>query len=294
MRRALPLLLTLVPLAAVTAAGRLSSPEVAVIAHRGASFEAPEHTFAAWDLALAQGADWIEQDLQLTKDGVLVVLHDDSLDRTARGPAEVCSGLVRERTWAELRACEVGTWFADSFPARARPSHARERIPSLEQVLSRYASRADVRFYIETKRPDQAPGMEEALLAVLRRHRLAGPGADTGRVIVQSFSFASLERLHRLDPAIPLVALIDDPIAPDSLEGALGRVAAIAKGIGPARRIVGARMVAAAHAAGLSVHPYTVNDPAVMRHLVGLGVDGMFTDRPALLRDVIRDVTGGR
>ncbi len=294
MRRAGLLLLTLALLAAFTAAGRLSSPDVVVIAHRGASFEAPEHTFAAWDLALGQGADWIEQDLQLTKDGVLVVLHDDSLDRTARGPAGACRGLARERTWAQIQRCEVGSWFADSFPARRGPSYAGERIPSLEQVLSRYASRANVRFYIETKSPDEAPGMEEALLAVLRRHRLAGPGADTGRVIVQSFSFASLERMHRLDPAVPLVALIDDPIAPDSLEPTLRRIAAIAKGIGPARRIVSARMVAAAHAAGLSVHPYTVNDPAVMRRLIGLGVDGMFTDRPALLRDVIRDVTGGR
>jgi glycerophosphoryl diester phosphodiesterase len=293
-RRTRLLLLTLFSLAASTAAGRLSSPDVVVIAHRGASFEAPEHTFAAWDLALGQGADWIEQDLQLTKDGVLVVLHDDSLDRTAKGPAVHCTGHVREKTWAELQRCEVGSWFADSFPVRARPSYAGERIPSLEQVLSRYAARADVRFYIETKSPDEAPGMEKALLAALRRHRLAGPGADTGRVIVQSFSFASLERMYSLDPAVPLVALIDDPIAPDSLEPTLRRIAAIAKGIGPARRIVSARMVGAAHAAGLFVHPYTVNDPAVMRHLLGLGVDGMFTDRPALLRDVIRDVIAGR
>ncbi len=287
MRLAPILLLFVVALAGFTANGASVRREVAVIAHRGASFEAPEHTFAAWDLALEQGADWIEQDLQLTRDGVLVVLHDDSLERTARGPAGSCSGLVRERTWAELQQCEVGTWFADSFPARARSGYAEERIPSLEQVLDRYAARRGVRFYIETKSSDEAPGMEDALLALLGRHRLAGPGADTGRVMVQSFSFASLERMHRLDPAVRLVALIDDPVAPDSLEATMRRIARIARGVGPSRRIISARMVAAAHAAGLVVHPYTANDATLMRYLIGLGVDGIFTDRPALLRDVI-------
>jgi len=272
--RILPLLLT----------GCIAA-DVQVIAHRGASWDAPEHTFAAWDLALAQGADWIEQDLQMTRDGQLVVLHDDSLDRTARGPVADCSGLVREKTRAQLANCEVGSWFNAEYPDRAEASYSGARIATLDEVLARYAGRA--RFYIETKRPEDAPGMEDSLLAVLRRHRLVGRGAQEGRVLVQSFSPASLRRLHALDPRLQLVQLWDEDIAPDGLEALLDSVRAYAVGFGPARRLVSQRLVDAAHARGLDVHPYTVNAEPVMSFLLGLGVDGMFTDRPAALRALL-------
>ena len=96
---------------------------VLAIGHRGASGYAPEHTIASYDLALALGADYIEQDLQLTKDGVLVVLHDPTLDRTARGPAENCTGSRRStKTLAQIKTCDVGSWFNDAFPEYARPS----------------------------------------------------------------------------------------------------------------------------------------------------------------------------
>ncbi|MEX2182364.1 MAG: glycerophosphodiester phosphodiesterase family protein [Gemmatimonadaceae bacterium] len=262
------------------------APEVVLIAHRGASWDAPEHTFASWDLALDQGADWIEQDLQLTRDGVLVVIHDDSLDRTARGPAASCTGLVRDRSLAELTRCEVGSWFNDEYPERARAEYAGAKIPTLDSVLTRYAGRA--RFYIELKDPDEAPGMEGALLALLRRHRLAGAGAEVGRVIVQSFSAASLRRMHALEPAVALVQLFEDAIPPDSLALRLEEIAAYAVGIGPSRKVVGARLVAAAHAAGLAVHPYTVNEPEVLRWMLSIGVDGVFTDRPGELRRLSR------
>lgn len=273
--RVLPLLLT----------GCIAA-DVQVIAHRGASWDAPEHSFAAWDLALAQGADWIEQDLQMTRDGQLVVLHDDSLDRTARGPAVDCSGLVREKTRAQLANCEVGSWFNAEYPDRAQASYVGARIATLDEVLTRYAGRA--RFYIETKRPEDAPGMEDSLLAVLRRHRLVGRGAQEGRVLVQSFSPASLRRLHALEPRLQLVQLWDDDIAPDGLEALLDSVRAYAVGFGPARRLVSQRLVDAAHARGLDVHPYTVNAEPVMSFLLDLGVDGMFTDRPAALRAMLR------
>jgi glycerophosphoryl diester phosphodiesterase len=253
---------------------------VQVIAHRGASWDAPEHTFAAYDLALEHGADWIEQDLQMTRDGHLVVLHDDSLGRTARGPAGSCSGMVREKTLAQLAECDVGSWFNAEHPARARSAYASERIPTLDAVLTRYATRA--KFYIETKNPADAPGMEDALLALLRRHRLTND-----RVIVQSFSAASLERLHALDAQFKLVLLIEDPISRDSMDVVLDRVASYASGIGPARAIVSTALVDAAHKRKLVVHPYTVNDEPVMRFLLGRGVDGMFTDRPDVLRRVI-------
>lgn len=265
--------------------GGCIAADVQVIAHRGASWDAPEHSFAAWDLALEQGADWIEQDLQMTADGQLVVLHDDSLDRTARGPAADCAGLVREKLLGQLRRCEVGSWFNAEYPDRAKASYVGAGIPTLDSVLTRYAGRA--RFYIETKNPADAPGMEDSLLAVLRRHRLVGRGADEGRVMVQSFSAASLTRLHALEPRLPLVQLWDDDIPADSLAPLLDRVRRYAVGFGPARRLVSQRLVDAAHARGLDVHPYTVNAEPVMSALLALGVDGMFTDRPAALRALL-------
>jgi glycerophosphoryl diester phosphodiesterase len=259
--------------------------DVQVIAHRGASWDAPEHTFAAYDLALAQGADWIEQDLQMTRDGQLVVVHDDSLDRTARGPAADCSGLVREKTLAQLANCEVGSWFNAEYPERAQGAFVGARIPTLDSVLTRYAGRA--RFYIETKNPAEAPGMEDSLLVALQRHRLVGRGADQGRILVQSFSAASLARLHALDPRLPLVQLWHDEIPAADLEATLDWVRAYAVGFGPNRRIVSQRMVDAAQARGLDVHPYTVNAEPAMLFMLELGVDGMFTDRPAALRQLL-------
>ncbi len=267
----------------VTAAAPLGWPggEFVLIAHRGASWDAPENTFAAWDRALADGARWIEQDLALTRDGALVVFHDDTLGRTARGPEDACTGRVAERALAELQRCEVGSWFNAEFPDRARPEYAGEPIRTLDEVITRYRDRG--RFYIETKRPDDRPGMEEALIALLRRHRLAGPGADTGRVILQSFSERSLARLRTLDAQVPLVRLLEDPIPRDSLAAVMQEIARSSQGIGPSRRILTVAMVEAAHAAGLFVHVYTVNEVGVLQWLRTNGVDGVFTDRPSLL-----------
>src|SRR5262245_5977212 len=102
--------------------GNSDAPALA-IGHRGASGYAPEHTIASYDLALDLGADYIEQDLQLTKDGVLVAMHDPTLDRTARGAAENCTGLVIEKTLAQIKTCDVGTWFNQAFPAAAKPEY---------------------------------------------------------------------------------------------------------------------------------------------------------------------------
>lgn len=259
--------------------------DVQVIAHRGASWDAPEHTLGSYDLALERSADWIEQDLQMTRDGQLVVLHDDSLDRTATGPAANCSGLIRDRTLAQLEACEVGSWFNRKNPDRARDSYANERIPTLEAVLTRYAGRA--RFYIETKNPAEAPGMEDSLLVHLRRHRLVGRGANEGRVLVQSFSAASLLRLRALEPRLQLVQLIDDRIPEAQLEATLDSIAKYAVGIGPSREIITQAFVEAAQARGLVVHPYTVNAEPTMEFFLTMGVDGMFTDRPDVLRRLL-------
>lgn len=273
-------------LASLLAVGCAPRPDTTVIAHRGASWDAPEHTFAAWDLAMEQGADWLEFDLQRTADSVLVVFHDDSLDRTARGPAADCSGLVRDRTLAQLRTCDVGRWFNEKYPARAKAGFEGARIATLDEVLERYGRRA--RLYIELKEPASAPGMERQLHEALVRHGLLGDGAGEGRLLVQCFHPEGLTRFHALAPAVPLVQLVSDSVPAAQLDGTLARVAAYAAAIGPNHKLVDARLVEAAHAKGLLVHPYTVNEEARMRALLDLGVDGMFTDRPALLRSLLR------
>lgn len=260
--------------------------DATVIAHRGASWDAPEHTIAAWDLALAQGADWLEFDLQRTADGVLVVFHDDSLDRTARGPAADCSGLVRDRTLAQVRRCDVGRWFNERHPERADAAFEGARIATLDEVLERYGDRA--RLYVELKDPAGAPGMERQLHEALVRHGLVGAGAPEGRLLVQCFHPEGLVRFHALAPEVPLVQLVRDSVPAAELDLTLAQVSAYAAAIGPAQQLVDARLVAAAHAKGLRVHPYTVNEEARLRALLDLGVDGIFTDRPALLRSLLR------
>jgi glycerophosphoryl diester phosphodiesterase len=266
---------------AVTAAGpavaRVTDP-VLSIGHRGASGYAPEHTLASYDLALSLGADYIEQDLQLTSDGVLVVLHDSTLDRTARGPTENCTGLVSEKTLAQIETCDVGTWFNEAHPDLARPEYVGLQIPTLEEVFTRYGRR--VNYYIETKSPDTADRMEERLLALLDQYRLRRPATRRWQVLIQSFSAASLQKIHAIDPSLPLIQLVLGLGSSPTLETNLDAIANYAVGVGPAAGTVNAAVVAAAHDRCLDVHPWTVNQPTAMATLVAAGVDGMFTNVP--------------
>ena len=234
-----------------------------VIGHRGASGHAPEHTFASYDLALQIGVDYIEQDLQMTSDGVLVALHDPTLDRTTD-----CSGLVIERTLADIKRC-------------------RPEIPTLREVFERYGK--NTRYYIETKNPEEAPGMEEALLALIREFGLRDEAASEWRVLIQSFSRASLLAIRSSDAELPLIQLVQKEAGSAAIQAMLPEIREYAVGIGPSRSSVDAALVGAAHEAGLQVHPYTVNEPAEMRRLIEIGVDGMFTDFPDRLNEVLAD-----
>jgi glycerophosphoryl diester phosphodiesterase len=255
-------------------------PGPVVIAHRGASGLAPEHTRPAYDLAIEQGADYIEQDVRMTRDGVLVVLHDDTLNRTARGPAEHCSGPVRTRTLAELEHCDFGRWFEEKRGSTTG-RFADQRLVTLDALLAHYGHR--VRYYIETKQSETAPGMEEALLALLRKHDLLPRRAGDPRVILQSFSTESLQRLRARNAQLPLVQLIGRGELGDDVDTAFARIASFANGVGPHHSDVDAAWVAAARRHGLVVHPYTVNEQPDLERMIALGVDGIFTDFPGRL-----------
>ena len=259
------------------------------IGHRGASGYAPEHTIPAYDLALKMGADYIEQDLQLTRDGVLVVLHDETLNRTARPTAESapgdCTGLVREKTLAQIKTCDVGTWFNETYPQYAQPEYVGLRIPTLEEVFQRYRKSAN--YYIETKSPESAPGMEEELLRLMDEYELTKPAADKWQVLIQSFSPASLQKIHALDPSLPLIQLFSGAETRGTIQARLDATATYAVGIGASKADVDKPLVDAAHARCLDVHPYTVNETPEMEKLISIGVDGMFTNFPDRLEAVL-------
>jgi glycerophosphoryl diester phosphodiesterase len=286
----LMVLLTLAVRADTASAGK--APEdapVLNVGHRGASGYAPEHTIPAYDLALRLGADYIEQDLQLTKDGVLVVLHDETLNRTASPTAESapgdCTGLVREKTLAQIKTCDVGSWFNQAYPQYASPEYVGLRIPTLDEVFQRYGKKTN--YYIETKSPESAPGMEEELLRLMDEYGLTKPAAKKWQVLIQSFSQASLQKVHALDPSLPLIQLFSSAETSQTIQGRLDATRTYAVGIGPSKSDVDAALVEAAHARCLDVHPYTVNETPEMEKLVALGVDGMFTNFPDRLEDVL-------
>ena len=265
---------TSISLVLVCVATAQASP-VLNIAHRGASGSAPEHTIPAYDLALKLGADYIEQDLQLTKDGVLVAMHDTTLDRTARGSAENCTGAVSDHTLAQIKTCDVGSWFNEANPEAARPQYVGLRIPTLEEVFKRY--RRKVNYYIETKSPESSDRMEERLLELMDRYGLRQPAAERWQVLIQSFSPPSLLKMHQLDPSLPLIQLLyGGPSLAN--QAALPAIAEYAVGIGPAYGSVDSALAEAAHERCLAVHPYTVNDESDMSSLIDAGVDGMFTN----------------
>lgn len=269
-----------------TPARDFSRPGVAVIAHRGASGAAPEHTNAAYTLAIDQGADYIELDVQMTADGELVLLHDPTLDRTARGPATACTGLITEKTMDELAACDMGSWFNEAHPDLADPAFSRQRLLRLADVLDDQGQ--EIRTYIEVKEPDAQPGMIDALLVVLDEHAPANDDPVLPNVVIQSFSADALQQIHDQRPDLPLVQLVrqGEP-TPDG--AALDQIATYAVAIGPPKEIADRTLIDAAAERCLDVHPYTVDESAEMGSLLDADVGGIFTNQPGVLRNLLPD-----
>ncbi|MCL6482167.1 MAG: glycerophosphodiester phosphodiesterase [Firmicutes bacterium] len=234
-----------------------------VIAHRGASGHAPENTLAAFRRAVELGAQFIETDLRLTRDSHLVALHDETLDRTTSG-----HGRVEDYTLAELRALDAGAWFAPEF--------AGERIPTLAEILA-FSHEHDIGFYLEIK-PGGVWSREHPLVGALR----GSPVTD--RLVVLCFDAQVLKAIHDLDPLL-MTGLLEQHQAAGAVERAL---AVGARQLAPHWTLVSRELVQQAHAAGLVVVPWTVNDPAPMCTLLALGVDGIVTDYPDRLVEQLR------
>lgn len=260
-----------------TAEPTLDEEPVLNIAHRGASGRAPENTFAAYDLALELGADYIEQDVRITRDDVLIVYHGENLDRSVRGPAS-CTGPVAEKTLEQLKTCGVGR---------------SAEIPTLEEVFRRYREKAN--FYIDIKGTG-APRIEEELLRLMGEYGLREPSDGRWRVIVVSFDESSLRTLHDLEPTLPLTRAYPGSATSESIRATLDGTREYAVGVNPWKDAVDEALVEAAHEHCLQIYPYTANTKPVLERLVSLGVDGIFADFPGRLDEVLgeKSVTAER
>ncbi|MDF3341933.1 glycerophosphodiester phosphodiesterase [Mycolicibacterium septicum] len=182
-----------------------------VVAHRGASADKPEHTLAAYDLALREGADGVECDVRLTRDGHLVCVHDRRVDRTSTG-----TGLVSEMTLAELRRLDYGSWHAGGRSGDADADDQEDGpigdtgLLTLDDLVSLVLDwNRPVKLFIETKHPVRYGALvENKVLALLHRYGIAAPAsADLSRAVVMSFSAAAVWRIRRAAPMLPTVLL---------------------------------------------------------------------------------------
>ncbi len=235
-----------------------------VIAHRGASAYRPENTLSAYALAVEQASDMIEIDLHRTKDGEIVVAHDAELERLG------AAGEIAERTLAEIRALDAG--YGTDY---------RETVPTLDEVLDAYGETIPFNLEIKWGGAGDYPGIEEAALDALARRELLSI------TLFSSFRDSILERLRAASPEARLAVLFD----PRHPERMFERAAALgAEAINPHFALVDADLMGRARDAGLAVYVYTVDDEDAMRRLIGLGVDGLFTNRPDRMRAVLAEV----
>src|SRR5262249_1737359 len=226
-----------------------------VIAHRGASGHCPENTLAAFKRAVSLGANFIETDLQLTRDAQFVAIHDDTVNRTTNG-----QGKVHDLTQAELRRLDAGSWFGSEFTG--------ERVPTLDEILE-FSKKNDVVFYLELK-PTGAWGGEHTLIGALRQ------SGEIARAVVISFDARIIEALRKIEPTLMTGLLFDGQI-----DQPLERALTIgARQLAVRGDLVTPALIAEAHRRDLQVVCWTVNQPAHMRMLIEAGVDGIMSDYP--------------
>ncbi|MEZ5283360.1 MAG: glycerophosphodiester phosphodiesterase family protein [Vicinamibacterales bacterium] len=291
-----------VPVLLATAVVTASAPHYTrktLVAHRGASGYAPEHTLAAYRLAIEQGADFVEQDLAVTKDGILICLHDPSLERTT-DVEEVFPDrfteldfegrtrkvwLANDFTLAEIKRLDAGSWFDPKF--------AGARVPTFDEAVAAIKGRAGM--FPELKTPEIYQGrdvrFEELVAAALDAHGLRGAAADPKTpVILQTFGEASARKLAAMKIGVPVALLIGSGDGWDRAR--MKTWSGVVQDLAPAKQILAANpdFVQWAHAEGFTVTPYTFRAaekttfPSVkdeMAHyLYTLGVDALFTDNP--------------
>jgi glycerophosphoryl diester phosphodiesterase len=238
-------------------------------AHRGASYEAPGNTLAAFLLAAELGADGIELDVQLSRDGEIVVMHDFALEATTDG-----RGPVSSQTLTELKRLDAGSWFDQAF--------ARQQIPTLQEVIEAVGHQLLLNIELKTARLED-DGLAEAVVRLLEENHLLD------RVVISSFNPLAVWRVRRLNPWIA-VGLLYSPDMPLLLRRPWTRHLVRPDALHPHYTSVKAGDVQWAHKKGYRVHTWTVDDRQEMERLIQVGTDLIITNRPDLLTQVLDDV----
>ncbi|MEU9799884.1 glycerophosphodiester phosphodiesterase family protein [Streptomyces sp. NPDC051000] len=264
--------------------GPVAAGPPVVYAHRGASAYAPENTLASIDLAMRMGIDWVENDVQRTKDGVLVVVHDDNLARTT-DVEEVFPDrkpwLVKDFTADEIAVLDAGSWFGKD------KQYEGATVPTLREYLAR-VRRNQQKLLLEIKRPEIYPGIEWETLNLLDATGWLDKNRADHRLVVQSFSADSIRIVHDLRPEL-VTAFLGTPTVAE-----LPRYAAFTDRINPWHTTLSADWVAAVHALRgphgktMEVDTWTVDNAATARKVQEMGVDGIITNTP----DVVRRAVG--
>ena len=249
-----------------------------VVAHRGASADRPEHTLAAYELALQQGAEGVECDVRLTRDGHLVCVHDRRVDRTSTG-----AGLVSDLTLEQLRVFDYGKWHDSWRPDGGQGDTGLLTLEALVRLVLDW--RRPVKIFVETKHPVRFGSLvENKVLALLHRYGIASPAsADRARAVVMSFSTAAVWRIRRAAPMLPTVLLGNT--SRYLRGGAATTVGATAVGpsIGTLREHP--ELVDRAAAQGRATYCWTVDDHADIAYCRDLGVGWIATDHPGRTKD---------
>lgn len=261
-----------------------------LVAHRGDSHAAPESTLPAVKAALESGIDYIELDVQRSRDGRLVVFHDLNLLRLTNAEEvfpEKNNYELHNFTFKELKKLNYGDWFNLKYPKRADDSYSQLNILSLEEVLELVdPAETGVGLFLELKSPQLYDDIEKELVELLAAKGISEKKDQPPKILFLSFSPASLKRLYKLRPDSPRILLTKKNfVSPFRWQGWLKITEEVADGIGPKGHVSLPWYIGAAHKRGLFVFPYVINRSWQLKLLSWFSADGYITDRPQLLTD---------
>ncbi|MDL5039864.1 glycerophosphodiester phosphodiesterase family protein [Heyndrickxia coagulans] len=245
-----------------SAVAKKEKKETLIIAHRGADDRAPEETMPAFRLAVNEKADYIELDLRETKDNKLILMHDPTLDRTTNGKGDVTRYSLKQ-----IKKLDAGIWFGKKYKG--------QRILTLEELINQYGSKTN--YFIETRRVGNELKMEEPLIRILNKKGLI----KKKKVMIESFSARSLEKIHKLDRSVPLVQLTLFKNKKDFTDQKIREWRKYAVGIGLDAKLADKKLIQKMHQNHLKVYVFffdSKKEKAEQKRVIEDGADGVFTN----------------
>ena len=247
-------------------------PKPAVIAHRGASFYAPENTLSAFEIAIKQNADAIELDVCLSKDGHVIVIHGPKVDRTTNG-----QGLVADMTLKQLQNLDAGSHFD--------PAYNHEKIPTLPEIFDHFGQQITINIELKNYSPfdDALPTKVAVLIDELNLQNF---------VLISSFNIFSLVKIRRLQPEVPTALLTLKGVKGNIARHFLSRLHKI-NALHPHYQDLSENLIKFAQKRRVRIHPYTINRHEDIKHVYQFGIDGIITDDPHLAINIRAELFSG-